>query len=51
MRQLLRRNAEIAVHAGHRPSEEFLASYIELFATTDSKYEASMLREIVGILN
>src|SRR5690625_2644734 len=46
MQRFLRRNAEIAAHAGYRPSEEFLKSYLELFATTDSKYEASMLRDL-----
>jgi len=46
MRKLLNRNAEIAAHAGHRPDDQFLSSYLELFATKDSKYEASMLRDL-----
>jgi 2-dehydropantoate 2-reductase len=46
MQRFLRRNADIAAHAGYRPDESFLETYLKLFATTDSSYEASMLRDL-----
>ena len=39
-------NASIAEHAGHRPDEKFMDTYRTLFRTRDSKYEASMLRDL-----
>lgn len=44
--RLLRLNAEIAAHAGHRPDEAFMKTYLDLLAQTDSVYEASMLRDL-----
>lgn len=46
LKQFLQLNADIAAHAGHRPSEAFLASYRELFSKRDSLYEASMARDL-----
>ncbi|MFA7532648.1 MAG: 2-dehydropantoate 2-reductase [Castellaniella sp.] len=45
-RRFLQTNAAIASHAGYTPSESFLAPYLALFADTESKYEASMLRDL-----
>ena len=39
-------NAEIAARAGHRPDEKFVATYQSLFRQADSRYEASMLRDL-----
>lgn len=39
-------NAKIAEHAGHRPDEKFMETYRALFHQRDSKYEASMLRDL-----
>lgn len=39
-------NAKIAERAGHRPDEKFMETYRTLFRTRDSKYEASMLRDL-----
>jgi 2-dehydropantoate 2-reductase len=42
----LETNAKIAAHAGHPPGEAYLNTYRELFRQRDSKYEASMLRDL-----
>ncbi len=42
----LKTNAAIAGHAGYAPDEAFLKTYVELFRQRDSKYEASMLRDL-----
>jgi len=42
----LKTNAAIAEHAGYAPDEAFLKTYVELFRQRDSKYEASMLRDL-----
>lgn len=39
-------NAEIAARAGHRPDDKFVNTYKELFRQADSRYEASMLRDL-----
>jgi 2-dehydropantoate 2-reductase len=39
-------NAEIAASAGHRPDDKFVSNYRELFHQADSRYEASMLRDL-----
>lgn len=39
-------NARIASSEGHAPDETFLRTYYDLFAQRDSRYEASMLRDI-----
>jgi 2-dehydropantoate 2-reductase len=39
-------NAEIAARAGHRPDEKFVNTYRDLFHQRDSRYEASMLRDL-----
>ena len=39
-------NARIASHAGHAPDEAFVRTYYSLFEQRDSRYEASMLRDI-----
>ena len=39
-------NAEIAARAGHRPDDKFVATYKDLFRQADSRYEASMLRDL-----
>jgi 2-dehydropantoate 2-reductase len=39
-------NAEIAARAGHRPDDKFVSTYQELFRQADSRYEASMLRDL-----
>lgn len=46
LQKFLRTNVEIAAHAGHRPSDEFVQTYLDLFTQTDSRYEASMLRDL-----
>lgn len=46
LQRFLRTNVEIAAHAGHRPDDEFLQTYLDLFGETDSRYEASMLRDL-----
>ena len=46
LQRFLRTNAEIAAHAGHRPEDKFLQTYLDLFTETDSRYEASMLRDL-----
>jgi 2-dehydropantoate 2-reductase len=46
LRRFLLMNADIAGHAGYRPSDEFLEGYIKLFGQTDARYEASMLRDL-----
>lgn len=46
LKRLLAMNAEIAAHNGHRPDDAFLATYLKLFETSDSTYEASMLRDL-----
>ncbi len=46
LQRFLRANAEIAARAGHRPGEAFLKNYLDLFTQPDSKYEASMLRDL-----
>ena len=40
------RNAEIAARAGHAPDDKFVATYKDLFQQRDSRYEASMLRDL-----
>ncbi len=45
-RRFLETNAAIATHAGYAPSAAFLAPYHALFADTENKYEASMLRDL-----
>jgi len=40
------RNAEIAARAGHAPDDKFVATYKDLFLQRDSRYEASMLRDL-----
>lgn len=44
--KFLRRNVEIAAFAGYKPDDEFIKNYLDLFAQTDAKYEASMLRDL-----
>jgi 2-dehydropantoate 2-reductase len=44
--RFLERNAEIAAHAGHRPDDKFMKTYLDLFRQPDSRYEASMLRDL-----
>jgi 2-dehydropantoate 2-reductase len=39
-------NARIAAHAGYPPDEAFVKSYYSLFEQRDSRYEASMLRDL-----
>jgi 2-dehydropantoate 2-reductase len=39
-------NAEIAARAGHRPDDKFVNTYMDLFRQSDSRYEASMLRDL-----
>jgi 2-dehydropantoate 2-reductase len=39
-------NAEIAARAGHRPDDKFVSTYRDLFHQADSRYEASMLRDL-----
>ena len=39
-------NAEIAARAGHRPDDKFVNTYRELFSQRDSRYEASMMRDL-----
>ncbi len=39
-------NAEIAARAGHRPDDKFVATYKDLFRQRDSRYEASMQRDL-----
>ena len=39
-------NAEIAARAGHAPDDKFVATYKDLFQQRDSRYEASMLRDL-----
>jgi 2-dehydropantoate 2-reductase len=39
-------NAEIAARAGHRPDDKFVNTYRDLFCQADSRYEASMLRDL-----
>lgn len=39
-------NAEIAARAGHAPDDKFVATYKDLFGQRDSRYEASMLRDL-----
>lgn len=39
-------NARIASFAGHAPDETFVRTYYNLFEQRDSRYEASMLRDI-----
>lgn len=39
-------NARIAAFAGHAPDEAFVRTYHSLFEQRDSRYEASMLRDI-----
>ncbi|MGB6102464.1 MAG: 2-dehydropantoate 2-reductase [Pusillimonas sp.] len=46
LKRFLLANAEIATHAGHRPDDKFLDTYLELFAQRDAPYEASMLRDL-----
>ena len=46
LKTFFRINAEIAAHAGHRPDEKFISTYMDLFSQRDSLYEASMLRDL-----
>ena len=46
MMEFLERNAAIARAEGFGPSDKFLAEYRTLFSDTQSKYTASMLRDI-----
>ncbi|MFA7665782.1 MAG: ketopantoate reductase family protein [Burkholderiaceae bacterium] len=39
-------NVAIATHAGYRPDDTFIATYTDLFSQRDSRYEASMLRDL-----
>jgi 2-dehydropantoate 2-reductase len=39
-------NVAIATHAGYRPDDKFIATYTDLFSQRDSRYEASMLRDL-----
>lgn len=44
--KFFQRNAEIAAHFGHVPDDKFMNTYLELFRQADSRYEASMLRDL-----
>lgn len=44
--RLLDTVAEVAARNGHRPSEEFMASYRKIFSQADSEYTTSMLRDM-----
>jgi 2-dehydropantoate 2-reductase len=44
--KFFRRNAEIAARAGHAPDDKFMQTYLDLFKQADSRYEASMLRDL-----
>ena len=46
LKKFLLMNAEIATHAGHRPDEKFLQTYLDLFSQKDAMYEASMQRDL-----
>ena len=46
LKTFFRTNSEIAAHAGHRPDEAFSEQYMTLFSQRDSRYEASMLRDL-----
>ncbi len=39
-------NTRIAAWAGHKPDDAFVRTYYELFEQRDSRYEASMLRDL-----
>lgn len=39
-------NVAIATQAGYPPDDKFIATYTELFSQRDSKYEASMARDL-----
>lgn len=44
--KFLERNAEIAARRGYTPDDKFMQTYRDLFLQADSKYEASMLRDL-----
>lgn len=46
LKKFLLLNAEIAAHAGYRPDEKFLQTYLDLFSQKDAMYEASMQRDL-----
>ena len=46
LKKFLLLNAEIAAHAGYRPDEKFLQTYLDLFLQKDAMYEASMQRDL-----
>ena len=46
LKKFLLMNADIAAHAGHRPDEKFLQTYLDLFSQKDAMYEASMQRDL-----
>ena len=46
LKTFLQANADIAAHAGHRPDDKFLQTYLDLFTQRDSLYEASMQRDL-----
>jgi len=46
LKKFLLINAEIAAHAGYRPDEKFLQTYLDLFSQKDAMYEASMQRDL-----
>jgi 2-dehydropantoate 2-reductase len=46
LKKFLLLNADIAAHAGYRPDEKFLQTYLDLFSQKDAMYEASMQRDL-----
>jgi 2-dehydropantoate 2-reductase len=46
LKKFLLLNADIAAHAGYRPDEKFLQTYLDLFLQKDAMYEASMQRDL-----
>lgn len=46
LKSFLQLNADIAAHAGYRPDDAFMRNYQELFSQRDSRYEASMARDL-----
>jgi len=46
LKALFETNVQIAASAGHAPDEAFLRTYYDLFTQRESRYEASMLRDL-----
>jgi 2-dehydropantoate 2-reductase len=46
LRTFFQRNIDISAHAGYRPDEKFIDTYLDLFSQRDARYEASMLRDL-----